>query len=80
VRTAQPYARRPLASNLKYRYSTDGRWRVPHFEKMLYDHGRAVAWDVGGSADRSARLSGILTRSKFCGFLRSEFFNSHLVV
>ena len=21
-----------------HRYSTDGRWRVPHFEKMLYDH------------------------------------------
>src|SRR5450759_5342410 len=20
-----------------HRYSTDGRWRVPHFEKMLYD-------------------------------------------
>ena len=22
------------------RYSTDGRWHVPHFEKMLYDQGQ----------------------------------------
>ncbi len=22
-----------------YRYSTDGYWRIPHFEKMLYDNG-----------------------------------------
>ena len=22
-----------------HRYSTDARWRVPHFEKMLYDNG-----------------------------------------
>ena len=21
-----------------HRYSTDARWRVPHFEKMLYDN------------------------------------------
>src|SRR5688572_6459364 len=21
-----------------HRYSVDGNWRVPHFEKMLYDH------------------------------------------
>ena len=27
-----------------HRYSTDGRWHVPHFEKMLYDQGQiAVA-------------------------------------
>lgn len=27
-----------------HRYSTDNRWHVPHFEKMLYDQGQiAVA-------------------------------------
>jgi uncharacterized protein YyaL (SSP411 family) len=27
-----------------HRYSTDERWHVPHFEKMLYDQGQiAVA-------------------------------------
>ncbi len=25
------------------RYSTDGRWLVPHFEKMLYDNGQLVS-------------------------------------
>ena len=25
------------------RYSTDDRWRVPHFEKMLYDNGQLVS-------------------------------------
>jgi len=23
-----------------YRYSTDAKWHVPHFEKMLYDQGQ----------------------------------------
>ncbi len=26
-----------------HRYSTDGRWRVPHFEKMLYDQAQLAA-------------------------------------
>jgi len=26
-----------------YRYSTDRRWMVPHFEKMLYDNGQLLA-------------------------------------
>ena len=26
-----------------HRYSTDARWRVPHFEKMLYDNAQLVA-------------------------------------
>ena len=35
------------------RYSTDDRWRVPHFEKMLYDNAQLVqtytaAWQVTG--------------------------------
>ena len=35
------------------RYSVDARWRIPHFEKMLYDNGPllalyAVAWRVSG--------------------------------
>jgi uncharacterized protein YyaL (SSP411 family) len=36
-----------------HRYATDGRWLVPHFEKMLYDNGQLVrlythAWQVTG--------------------------------
>ncbi len=35
------------------RYSTDARWLIPHFEKMLYDNGPllalyAEAWQAGG--------------------------------
>src|SRR4029453_14303797 len=38
------------------RYSTDERWLVPHFEKMLYDNALlavsyAEAWQVTGRAD-----------------------------
>ena len=25
------------------RYSTDAKWKVPHFEKMLYDNGQLVS-------------------------------------
>src|SRR5438128_2568068 len=36
-----------------HRYSVDGRWHVPHFEKMLYDNAQlarvyAQAWQVTG--------------------------------
>lgn len=36
------------------RYSTDGRWMIPHFEKMLYDNGPLLglyceAWRLTGS-------------------------------
>jgi uncharacterized protein YyaL (SSP411 family) len=36
-----------------YRYSVDGEWRIPHFEKMLYDNGPLLAlyaqlYQVGG--------------------------------
>ena len=36
-----------------YRYSTDARWLIPHFEKMLYDNGPllrlyAQAWQLTG--------------------------------
>jgi uncharacterized protein len=36
-----------------HRYSTDGRWLVPHFEKMLYDNAQLIrlyarAWQVTG--------------------------------
>jgi len=39
-----------------HRYSTDERWLVPHFEKMLYDNALlavsyAEAWQVTGRAD-----------------------------
>jgi len=38
-----------------YRYSTDERWSIPHFEKMLYDNGLllalyARAWQLSGEA------------------------------
>jgi uncharacterized protein YyaL (SSP411 family) len=26
-----------------FRYSVDGRWHVPHFEKMLYDQAQLLA-------------------------------------
>ncbi|WP_372525448.1 thioredoxin domain-containing protein [Piscinibacter sp.] len=37
------------------RYSTDARWQIPHFEKMLYDNGPllhqyAEAWQLTGEA------------------------------
>ncbi|HVH19334.1 MAG TPA: thioredoxin domain-containing protein [Myxococcota bacterium] len=39
-----------------HRYSVDAIWRVPHFEKMLYDQGQllrtyADAWRRGGASD-----------------------------
>jgi uncharacterized protein YyaL (SSP411 family) len=45
-----------------HRYSTDGRWLVPHFEKMLYDNALLVrlythAWQVTG-ADRDRLVAG----------------------
>lgn len=27
-----------------YRYSTDSKWKVPHFEKMLYDNAQAISF------------------------------------
>ena len=45
-----------------HRYSTDGRWLVPHFEKMLYDNALLVrlythAWQLTGT-DRYRRSAG----------------------
>ncbi|MCB9525337.1 MAG: thioredoxin domain-containing protein [Myxococcales bacterium] len=42
-----------------HRYSTDGRWLVPHFEKMLYDQAQLArlyieAWQASGHADLAA--------------------------
>ncbi|MFL5793088.1 MAG: thioredoxin domain-containing protein [Actinomycetota bacterium] len=44
-----------------HRYSTDGRWLVPHFEKMLYDNAQLVrlythAWQLTGD-DRYRRTA-----------------------
>jgi uncharacterized protein len=44
-----------------HRYSTDGRWLVPHFEKMLYDNALLVrlythAWQLTGD-DRYRRVA-----------------------
>ncbi len=48
-----------------HRYSTDPRWLVPHFEKMLYDQALAAmaftaAWQVSGAADMRAAADQIL--------------------
>lgn len=45
-----------------HRYSVDGQWLVPHFEKMLYDQALLVpayveAWQVTGNVDY-ARVAG----------------------
>ena len=39
-----------------HRYATDAAWRIPHFEKMLYDNAQLArvylhAWQVSSSAD-----------------------------
>jgi uncharacterized protein len=44
-----------------HRYSTDGRWLVPHFEKMLYDNAQLVrlfthAWQLTGD-DHDRRVA-----------------------
>ena len=40
------------------RYSTDGQWLVPHFEKMLYDQaGLLRAYLHGWQVDRAGQLS-----------------------
>jgi len=44
-----------------HRYSTDERWQVPHFEKMLYDNAQLIrlfvhAWQVAGD-DRHRRVA-----------------------
>jgi hypothetical protein len=53
-----------------HRYSTDGRWLVPHFEKMLYDNAQLVrvylhAWQLTGRAryrEVAARTADYLLR------------------
>jgi uncharacterized protein YyaL (SSP411 family) len=47
-----------------HRYSTDARWRMPHFEKMLYDnaqllHVYARAYHLTGTADFKRVAEGI---------------------
>jgi len=48
------------------RYSTDGRWLVPHFEKMLYDQAGLLraflhGWQVTGSSDYFRVMEGIVS-------------------
>jgi hypothetical protein len=54
-----------------HRYSTDERWHVPHFEKMLYDNALLVrlyvhAWQVTGF-ERYRRVA-----AETCGYLLRE--------
>ena len=43
-----------------HRYSTDGEWRVPHFEKMLYDQAQlAVAYTEAYQATKSEAFASV---------------------
>ena len=43
-----------------HRYSVDAEWRVPHFEKMLYDQAQlALAYLEAGQVTREARFLGV---------------------
>ena len=66
------------------RYSTDDRWLVPHFEKMLYDNAQilellALAWRGFGDAlfrqrayETVAWLEREMTRGGFCASLDAD--------
>jgi uncharacterized protein YyaL (SSP411 family) len=48
-----------------HRYSVDGTWRVPHFEKMLYDQAQLAgayltAWQISGDASHRETARDIL--------------------
>ncbi len=48
-----------------HRYSTDPKWQVPHFEKMLYDNGQlastyAAAYERTGDAFYARVIAGVL--------------------
>ncbi len=57
--TLQALARSGLYDHLGggfHRYATDAAWRIPHFEKMLYDNAQLArvyvhAWQVSGEAE-----------------------------
>ena len=43
------------------RYSTDAKWHVPHFEKMLYDQAQlTVAYSNAFQATKEAKFSAIV--------------------
>lgn len=43
-----------------HRYSTDAKWRVPHFEKMLYDHAQlAVAYTEAYQITKDPFFAGV---------------------
>ncbi|MBL0060086.1 MAG: thioredoxin domain-containing protein [bacterium] len=52
-----------------HRYSTDEKWLVPHFEKMLYDN--ALLMQVYGNAGRILRIYGV-THQRCLVWLRRE--------
>ena len=55
------------------RYSTDREWRVPHFEKMLYDN----AWLMRAYAERGARarVEGDAAQARACASVVRETAN-----
>uniref|UniRef100_UPI00398E5DCF spermatogenesis-associated protein 20 n=1 Tax=Pristiophorus japonicus TaxID=55135 RepID=UPI00398E5DCF len=71
-----------------HRYSTDGRWHVPHFEKMLYDQGQLAvsyteAYQISGDtffADVARDILLYVSRDlsdKSGGFYSAEDADSH---
>ena len=56
-----------------FRYSTDDRWHVPHFEKMLYDNAEllslySIAYKVFGKRLYKKTAEGILRYYKAYGY------------
>ena len=54
-----------------HRYSTDGQWRLPHFEKMLYDQAlMAIAYVEAWTATGAHRFAGVARTT--LDYLRTE--------
>lgn len=55
-----------------HRYSVDGMWQIPHFEKMLYDNGQLASVYAEAYADTSnAEYRGVV--EGICDFTLREF-------
>jgi len=55
-----------------FRYSTDGRWHIPHYEKMLYDNAMAILTYAEGSVALDEPQFAEIARSCVT-FVRREF-------
>lgn len=57
-----------------HRYSTDRTWKLPHFEKMLYDNAQllsALSWGIGVASEERRRLFE-RARTRLVAWLRRE--------